>query len=310
MTRPKPLCLASSADLAGIGGIALTTPLASLVPERSLPALARLFAGAALRLDPDLARSGAEEMRRRLGGEMSDPEAARLFREHYGRRWEHLLGKMRDTAAGWHPEATLAGVEHLHGALERGRGAVLWGMSFCGHVVPKAALRRAGFEVHHLSSPYHGGFSRTWLARRILNPWTLRSENRYLAGRSVLPRDGSLQYLLVLKQRLLDNGCVSIAGEHIGRRNVTVVFLNGRASFATGAASLARATGAALLTVYSCRRGPARYVTTVEPPIERVHGADRRTAVSGAVQEFAERLQRHVYEHPADWDRWSARDPA
>ena len=56
-----------------------------------------------------------------------------FFAEHHRRRYEHLLGKVRDThRRGWHPETLLAGAEHLRTALVRGNGAILRGMSFCG----------------------------------------------------------------------------------------------------------------------------------------------------------------------------------
>jgi lauroyl/myristoyl acyltransferase len=206
---------------------------------------------------------------------------------------------------GWHPEIELDGIEHVHNALARKKGVILWGMSFCGPVIPKLAFFRAGLPVIHLSTPHHGGFSKSIVAVRIINPWNLKSENKYLTERIVIPLDNSLDYLRLLKKRLLSNGCISIMGEHKGRQNIKVPFLGGEEQYATGAANLARSTGATLLTVYSFRVRQGHYKVGIEPPIHISRETERSEFLLEAIKEFARRLEIHVLDHPEDWEKWS-----
>jgi lauroyl/myristoyl acyltransferase/SAM-dependent methyltransferase len=305
------LPLASGRDLLGIAQMAAGSLLTAVVPQAWIPAAARALATLQLAATPEAVRCGAAEMRRRLGPELGPEEARTLFAEHVKRKLEHLLGRARDThGSGWHPELELLGAEHLERALDRGHGAVLWTMAFCGPVVPKMALHRAGFRVAHLSMPFHGGFSRSRAAVRVLNPWTLRSESRHLGERVVIPLDGSLGYMRRLRAILAANGCLSIAGEHRGRQNVRVPLLGEEEGFATGAWSLARSSGAALLPVHAQRRGPGSYRVVIEPPLAvdpQLPKAESARAVVGA---FAALLERSVRASPADWERWSTIDPA
>jgi lauroyl/myristoyl acyltransferase len=181
-------------------------------------------------------------------------------------------------------------------------------MSFCGSLVPKIGLSRGGFAIAHLSTPHHGGFSRSRVAVQVLNRWAQRVENRHLAQRVVIPFDWSLEHLRILKRQLAGNGVISIAGEHRGDKTVPADVLGDTTHFATGAPRLARSTGAALLTMYSYRTAPQRYSVVVEPPIDvrRTHqpGSD----LQSAVEAFACRLEHHIARHAADWDGWSAFD--
>ena len=238
------------------------------------------------------------------------PRKLGAVHEHLRRRYEHLLGKIQDThAQGWHPETRLSGADHLQAALARGNGVVLWGMSFCGSLVPKMALHQAGFPVTHLSTPYHGGPSRSRATVQVLNRWHTASENKYLSERVVIPFNGSIGYLRQLKKTLRRNGCVSISGEAPGRRNVSATCLGERVAFAVGAPHLAHSTGAALVTHYTRRLGPGRYQTVIEPPIDIDEHTGRRDARRVAVEAFASRLERQVRSAPADWDGWTAERP-
>ncbi len=301
---------ASLRDTAGAAQMAIGWLLTAILPERCLPAFGRGLGGAAGLLSRRASRRGAAEMRRRLGTSLGDHGPRALFAEHLKRKYEHLLGRARDThRRGWHPEIELLGAEHLGGALAAGRGAILWVTAFCGPLVPKIALARGGFAVAHLSMPLHGGFSYSRLTLQVLNPWTRRSEDKHLAERVVIPLDGKLGHLKRLREILLAGGCVSIAGEHRGGQNVTVPFLGAEQAFATGAWYLARSTGAALLMVKADRVAPGAYRVLIEP----VSAEPELPPVASAravVGDLATRLDAWVRAHPADWERWSTIDPA
>ena len=115
--------------------------------------------------------------------------------------------------------------------------------------------------------------------------------------------------MMRLRKILLANGCVSIAGEHSGRRNVVVPFLGREQAFATGAWNLARSTGAALLMVRSRRVAPGAYRVELEP-VAIEPGLSPAASAKAVVGELAARLEDWVRAHPADWERWSTIDPA
>ena len=301
---------ASPRDVVGVAQMSMGWLVTAVLPERLIPAVGRGLGQVAAAFARGATRRGAEQMRCRLGLRLGERESRALFAEHLKRKYEHLLGRARDThRRGWHPEIELCGAEHLRHALEAGRGAVLWVTACCGPLVPKIALNRGGFRVAHLSMPLHGGFSRSRLALGVLNPWTRRSEDKHLAERVVIPLDGSLTHMMHLREILLANGCVSIAGEHAGRRNVVVPFLGREQAFATGAWSLARSTGAALLMVRSRRVASGSYRVVIDP-VAVAPGLSPTASAKAAIGELATRLEAWVHAHPADWERWSTIDPA
>ena len=307
--RPDPRW-ASLRDIVGVAQMSMGWLVTAVLPERLIPAVGRGLGEVAAAFARRATRRGAEEMRRRLGPQLDEGESRALFVEHVKRKYEHLLGRARDThRRGWHPEVELCGAEHLRRALAAGRGAVLWVTACCGPLVPKIALERGGFRITHLSMPLHGGFSHSRLALRVLNPWTRRSEDKHLAGRVVMRLDGTIAHLMRLREILLANGCVSIAGEHRGRRNVTVPVLGEEQAFASGACSLARSTGAALLMVQSHRVAPGAYRVVIEP-VATDQGLSPLAREKAVIGDLAARLDAWVRAHPADWERWSTIDPA
>ncbi len=311
VSRPLPprLRRASVRDVVGIAQMGAGVALTAVAGSRALPRLARAIGAVYGALGRGEARHGADLMRRRLGATIGTDEAHALFAEHRRRKYEHLLGRARDTLrCGWQPGVELRGLEHLDAALAAGRGAILWTMSFCGPLLPKLALARAGVRITHLSMSFHGGFSPSWAAVRILNPWTRRAEDKHLAERVVIPLDRGLGYVRRLRAVLLGNGVLSIAGEHRGPRNVRLPFLGEETEFATGAWSLARATGAALLTVSANRPRPGAYEVAIGAPVAIPPG--RAGSAELVIGELVRRLEHAVRAHPADWERWSTIDPA
>jgi hypothetical protein len=60
--------------------------------------------------------------------------------------------------------------------------------------------------------------------------------------------------------------------------------------------------------VFAYRLGPFHYRVVLEPEI-RLDACGREESASSATAEFCRRLEKNVLAHPADWERWSARDP-
>lgn len=296
---------ATPLDLAGLVYMVAAWAVTGILPRQAIPSLAATLASLTLGWRPRQARQTEAQIERRLGTLAEPDTGRRILRLHLEHRHEHVLGRVLDShRQRWQPAIELVGREHLEEARSKGRGAVLWGMSFCGPVIPKMALHRAGVELTHLSTPWHGGFSQSWIAFNLLNRWAVAVESRYLAARVVIPADGSKDYQEELKSRLRDRGCVSIQGENRGRRSVTVRILGTDTPIAAGAPALARATGAALLTVTAHRVAPFSYRVMLGSPID-LPAAKGRVAVEEACHQFASRLEAAIRSHPADWERWS-----
>src|SRR5262245_59066092 len=77
-------------------------------------------------------------------------EHCRMFRENQWMRWRAMHRR------GVPVSTTLVGLEHLERVRARGRGVILWGMSFCETLVVKMGLHRAGVSLVHLSTAHHG----------------------------------------------------------------------------------------------------------------------------------------------------------
>jgi lauroyl/myristoyl acyltransferase len=236
-------------------------------------------------------------------GACGDPR--QLAEEYVAMRLEDMWGRVRGVRRyGWRPAIEIEGLEHVHKALERGRGAILWSMRFSSSTVIKQAFFRAGLPLTHLSRDQHGSPSLTRLGIRVVGPLYCRAENFYLAERVQIPLDGSLGYLNRLRKRLRANACVSIFAEHEGRQSAEVEVLGARFRFALGAPSLAWLEDAELLTVYALRTAPFQYRVVIDEPIAVDGSLPRKVFAAQALAEFAKRLERLIIAYPGQWQGW------
>jgi lauroyl/myristoyl acyltransferase len=277
-----------------------------LLPASLQRRIGALAAPAFLRWRPSRIRRVASRMQAVLGsppGDASFESLARTYCE--GVLQDQWLRLCALHGARLPVNTTVDGLEALHAALAQGRGVILWGMSFCGTLLAKVALHRAGVRLVHLSNAEHGVPSpATRVGLRLAGPLYCIPENRYIGRRVIIPADGPLLGSMKALQASLErNECVWIAGERVARRqNVEADLFGRRIRFAPGAAALAWAQEATLLSVYAVRDYPFGYRVVIEPPILAGRGLAKREFVHAAVQEFARRIGRHVLERPADWD--------
>jgi predicted LPLAT superfamily acyltransferase len=224
-----------------------------------------------------------------------------MFRENEWMRWRAMHGGVVPVST------TVVGLPHLEAAREKGRGVILWGMSFCETLVVKMGLHRSGVALVHLSTANHGAaWPPTPLGLRVVAPLHIAAETPYLAERVVIPVDQSLGYMRVLMDRLAANRCVSIAGDGVARRqNVAATVLGREAHFAPGAPGLAWKMGSALLPLHVVREEPLRYCIVIDEEIAVDRGLEKSAFIDRAVGQFARRLERRVLEHPADWAWYS-----
>jgi lauroyl/myristoyl acyltransferase len=83
--------------------------------------------------------------------------------------------------------------------------------------------------------------------------------------------------------------------------NAIVDFLGVPAPFPRGLATLAKASGAPLVSFFVHRDTGGRLVAEIDEPFFV-------TDVDAAVQQSATRLEQHVRRHPADWSPWHVFD--
>ena len=224
-------------------------------------------------------------------------------------RTEHSIQIMKVMSkAGWAPKMRVDGEAHLKAALARGNGAILWVAHFCFNTqVTKMALKERGYHVSHVSRPEHG-FSASRFGIRYLNPLRWNAELKYLDRRIIIDRNDPGSSLREASAVLADNRVVSItAGAWEGRRVAQGPLLGGNFSLATGAATLAQSTGAALLPVITRRVSGNIFQVQIRRPLA-ADSLERVNAIQTATAEYLAELEGAVRETPDQWRGWKYLD--
>jgi lauroyl/myristoyl acyltransferase len=108
-----------------------------------------------------------------------------------------------------------------------------------------------------------------------------------------------LGYIRKLERRLRENGLVSInCGAIRDQKRVEKPILNGRIQLATGAPSLALATGAALLPVFTIRRAPGDFEIIIEPSLDLPEIKNRHKAVELLIYKYAKLVESYMVRYP------------
>jgi hypothetical protein len=157
----------------------------AVLPGRRWEDYARIVSG--LRHGTHRRRSGPA-FGAALGAILGDaaPDADRAFRAKREQAHRRRLMVARElTGRGPVPDIAFDGAERLREALARGRGAIVWAAdTYPRMIVSKRALWQAGLRPVQVSRVEHG-FGTSRLAKRLINPFVLRAEDRFLAGRIV-----------------------------------------------------------------------------------------------------------------------------
>lgn len=255
---------------------------ADLAARRGGPGVARLRRHYA-RVRPDLDGHALDELTR--AGLRS---YARYWREAFRLPTTDLAELARRV------DPVVQGREHLDAALARGRGAVV-ALTHSGNwdVVGAWAVQR------------YGGF--VTVAER-LRPEALFQrfvDYRTSLGFEILPMTGGEAPVRGLLRTLRAGRIVClVADRDLSRHGVSVDFFGHRAAMPPGPASLAAATGAALLPLGcwftgsgSGLGGDQGWGFRIHPPVP-VPG---RAGVPAATQSMADAFAAEIAEHPQDW---------
>ncbi len=304
MSQNAPAPLFSAQHLGLAVGLPLLALTAWLTPERAWLKMARALAPHAGAVLSRRQRDLIDRIEAIAGGDRLALPADAVARELVACEIERNFQVLRDhLPSRWRPAIDVQGLEKLSGALSEGRGAILWDSHFqFAAVVTKMAMRQAGIGLRHLSHPRHG-FSDSRFGMRFLNPVRTRCEGRYVDERVVISLDGPVAAMRRLLNCLKKNAVVSITVRGTGLRPCQAPFFDDHMMVATGAPDLAHRSGAALLPVFTVRRGN-RFIVTVEDPLVVDPAIDRSAATAAATAEYAKRLEPHVAAHPGQWAEW------
>ena len=200
-----------------------------------------------------------------------------------------------------HVPIQVAGAEHITRALDRHAGAVLWiGRFTWASIITKIGLHQAGFPVSHLSRPTHG-FGTSAFAVGRLNPIWTRIEERFLRERILMEPGSEARALRTLRRRLADNGLISIAVGDEGIRTVDVSLFGLALRLATGPVSLAVASGAPLLPVFTIREDSGQFRIEIDASLDIPRGGARERRERLVAEAYAGRLEPWVREYPGQW---------
>jgi hypothetical protein len=195
----------------------------------------------------------------------------RIFRAGQDARHRRLVQLCGELLGSARPSIDLIGADGLRRALERGRGAIVWCSQLTAqNLVGKRALHEAGYECHHVSVAEHG-FSNSVAARRLLNPLTVRAENRYLKERVVFDRGDTLGVTRRIAGILKRNGVVLMTNNvYSGSSFAETPFgVRGHQQWATTPVNFALRAGAALFVMSTHEVEPfERYESVVWPELE------------------------------------------
>jgi len=309
---PRPRALSVN-DLYEIVAISVLAPASWLVPHRLWDFVSVALSSGIALLRPDVTLRRMRRLERCLDGQPRRESTFALRVRIMAGYMEERLQILREyRPGGWRGRIELTGREHLERARALGRGVVLWVCPFTyADLIVKTALARAAMEVSHLSACSRGfspnachPWTPTRFGKRYLSRLRTAVEDRYLHDRVIMPRDGSLGYIRRLERLLKGGGVLSIRAGRVGHRTMELPMLNGQVTLATGAPSLAIATGAALVPVFVARRGPGRFEVIFETPLEPAEAGAGPGVVEDLMRRYTRLLEDHVLRSPYMWSGW------
>ncbi|MBJ8345248.1 phosphatidylinositol mannoside acyltransferase [Antrihabitans sp. YC2-6] len=238
-------------------------------------------------------KGGPDQLRRNLSRVLGVPpedvpqDLIQASVRSYARYWREAfrLPSMDPAFLADVVEKNCPGLEHLHAAIDGGRGAIL-------------ALPHSGnWDLAGVFVVQRFGTFATVAER--LKPESLFwrfVRYRESLGFEILPLSGGEQPPFgVLAERLRDNKIVCLLGERdLAKHGVPVTFFGEPTRMPAGPAKLAIETGADLLPVH-CWFTPDGWGFSVEAPIDTSGG------VGSATQLLADRFAANIAAHPADW---------
>jgi KDO2-lipid IV(A) lauroyltransferase len=246
-------------------------------------------------------------LREVLGNELGPQEAERLARVIFRTRSCEVIDlmRLRGRARSLGKLVEIRGREHLDAALAEGKGALLCSAHFGSY--------NPAFSLLHVSGAPVTNIGRWWWnyppggSRAVRRTWDFIYARRVLRHRqrpNIEPWPGRVQVAAQAAAALRDNEVVTICSEAPPldaerARTVAMPFLGHQADLLPGVVTLAKLTGAPVLTAFVHRCADYRHqVLEISPPVP-VDG-DTPTAFGRCVAA----IDAAIRANPAEWDFW------
>lgn len=279
------------------------TGIAWFLPQKSWPGVADLLGRLDLVLHPKRTAANVKELAQLFDGvpnvsSLEDIERG-FFASRYLERFQYLRAHR---PGGFEPEIRIQGREHVDAVRAAGRGMILWGSAFAyNDLILKMAVHRLGLRLFHYTRPVHG-LSKTRFGIRFLNPVRTSIECGYLGAR-VCAEERIKDAMEVLKREAEAGGAISIKIGDRGRRRVTVPFLNGQITLATGPIGLAQRWNAVLLPTFTLQGADGGFDVIIRAPLDASE-TDEKARAKAIVVSYVRQLTPYVLAYPEQWRGW------
>ena len=255
----------------------------------------------------------AKNLSKAFGARLGEDQMRHIVKGVFYETWQEMffwslpiLRRAAENGVEFH------GVDHLHEALRKGRGAILWESNGIGRrLLAKWMLQANGFTVHQVHGPNNlGGFltddsTRTWVRRILVKRFFENCEKRFVAEIISLPDSNSLAFTRILLDRLNRNALLCVAGDgRVGQKLVPLRFLGRTTLFAPGMVSLAKLSGATILPMFCIEERNGRNIFTIEGPIHIEKDDDKDRGMENSLKHYAGLLEARIRQYPELYRNW------
>ena len=267
--------------------------LLAVLPVRLSYALAGVIGGAYYYLNPKHTHWAAYNLARVLNEPEDSPYVRKIARRSFANYARVLVDFFRLPHLS-HEEitarASVAGVEHLHRARERGKGLIL----ITAHM---GSWDRAGAVLTGL------GFTATVLVDTFASPqldaWVTRTRRKFRMNAVAVEKPGALREMFRVLQR---NEVLVLLIDKPEPRGVPVRFFGAETAWPAGVAQLALRTGCDIVVTGFFRRpGGQTYDGFVEPVPVPPRTGDAAADARAVMQAVADGIARAIVAHPEQW---------
>lgn len=277
--------------LAGYLGYRVFSGLFGLLPE---PVMRRIGFGlgwVVSFLAPSRFAMVVRHQRRVQGSGIDARRAARRAFGFYGRYWAETFWVRPRRRRGILARTHITGMEHLHEALQSGRGVIL-ALPHVGNW-EAAGLRGTAEGARVLAVAEELGNER-------IVQWFIKQRNMMEIDIVIARKDSRVTRRLL--SRLKEGGVIALLCDRdIKGGGVEVEFFGEVTTLPPGPATLAERTGAVLLPIGTYFGPGSRYDFEVRPPLEIGGGGDADQRIKATTQALANVLEEIIRKAPEQW---------
>lgn len=272
--------------------------LASLIPDRSIGAVARLTGAAGYRLSARKRAIVARNLARVVGDGPHLDGVVRAAFESYARYWVETFRAPSYSRARLLDMVECKTTNVLDAGLAGGRGAVITTGHFGFYDLAVSWLGLKGYPLAAVAEV---------LRPRALFEWF--AESRRARGMEIIPnkpRDEARRLQMEFLAR--GGGLALVSDRDLGRRGVWVTLFGERTTIPAGPARIVAQAGVPLIFGSICLDG-GRYVLDLER-LEYSRSGDERADISAIAQTISDALERMVRRSPEQWHLFSTNWPS